>query len=495
MNDYSDFKSEYNELLSKVTDDLGESFAALASPTLSKQETVTNLYKMVCNRDLGRYPWFDLLLFVPKVIYSLLRMVFVILLVGKTTIPAQAVVFRSWLEPKCVSSDVVIDEHFRKLPDIISSDNTVASLLHPYDYTLILPYHKKIKAANNIFLTITVLGITDVIRLHVDYMLTGLARVCKPYFFRGQDVSQFIKRSLLLDFLKMRSFTAYQEKYIANRIATLNPKSYVYVFENQSWEKVSCSIMHRHGVRAIGVQGSGFSPIFLNFFPTKKDATRSAQCYSSPSVILTVGENFTKKMNAEGCYIVPILTFGALRFDYDNNSQGYIVQAPDTKIYKKILYAFPVHISQYRDIIGDLIDVFGESDIIVDLKFHPQYRFVNLDIILPNNFNIVGNIDQKAFRHTYDFVLFNDNSFGLESLMLGVKSYQYAINGECIDNRFFYFNLWSTCLNKNGLIDLRHQFSDSSLDKMFNVNEVRSFINLTYKADYDLDLFKKWAIN
>ena len=68
--DYSEYHDEYNELLSKVADDLGGSFAALASPTLSKQETVTNLYDMICKNDLGGIPWVDLLLFMPRVIYS-----------------------------------------------------------------------------------------------------------------------------------------------------------------------------------------------------------------------------------------------------------------------------------------------------------------------------------------------------------------------------------------------------------------------------------------
>jgi len=113
---------------------------------------------------------------------------------------------------------------------------------------------------------------------------------------------------------------------------------------------------------------------------------------------------------------------------------------------------------------------------------------------LPSNFNIVGCVDQRTFRFTYDFVLFNDNSFGLESLILGVRSYQYAVNDFGIDDRFFYFNLWEKFIKKDDLAQLRLQLSNSSLDKNFDINEVRSFINSTYKSHYDLDLFKAWTL-
>jgi len=493
--DYSEYHDEYNELLSKVADDLGGSFAALASPTLSKQETVTNLYDMICKNDLGGIPWVDLLLFMPRVIYSSLRMIFVILLVGKATIPERAVIFRSWLEPRCVGTGMVVDEHFRDLPDRISIDNTAVSLLHPYDYKLILSYYKKSKTAKNIFLTITVLGIADVMRLHIDYLFTGWVRIRGAYLFHGQDASSLINRSLLFDFIKMRSFMAFQEKYITEKIARFRPKSYVYVFENQSWEKISCKIMHKHSVKLIGVQGSGFSPVFLNFFPTEADARRCVKHDCAPDVIFTVGENFVRKMTSEGCYNTPVLTFGALRFNYEKDWQGYVVQTPIELIFNKILYAFPVHVSQYKDIIKDLIEVFGGSEIKVDLKLHPQYASINLGVDLPRNFNIVDAVNKKTFRHTYDFVLFNDNSFGLESLMLGVKSYQYAMDAMCIDDRFFYFDLWDACIGKEGLFDLRNQIIEGVLDKTYNIPAVRKYINLTYSSVHNIGLFKEWALS
>lgn len=494
MMDWSDYHGDYNALLSQVSNDLRGSFAALSSPTLSKQETVTYLYSRILSGNLGGAPWLDLLLFLPKIFFSLIRMTFVFFLLGKITLPKGGVIFRSWLVPKCVNSDVILDEYFRKLPEMISADEVAVSLLHPTDFKLIASYYRKKKRKNNIFITISVLSFFDIIKLHVDYAFTGLVRVRKEYFFREKNITQFINQSLLLDYLRMRSFTAYQEKYIAKKVAASSPKAYVYVFENQSWEKVACNVLQRAGVKTIGLQGSGFSPIFLNFLPTEQDAIMAAQSKLSPNVIFTVGECFTKKMNEGGYYAAPLLSFGALRFEYMKDSQGYIIQPPVKKISKKILYAFSVHKSQYKEIIKDLIDVFGESDVVVDLKFHPQYRAVNLGLNLPSNFNIVGVIDQKTFRFTYDFVLFNDNSFGIESLILGVRSYQYAVNDSGIDDRMFYFNLWNTFVKKEDLVLLRQQLSNSSLDKAFDIDEVRSFINSTYKAHPDLDLFRSWVL-
>ena len=65
--------------------------------------------------------------------------------------------------------------------------------------------------------------------------------------------------------------------------------------------------------------------------------------------------------------------------------------------------------------------------------------FIDLDgSPLPENFNIVSDVDMDILRDTYDCILFNDNSFGIESLLKGVKSYQYSRDGSFSDDRFMY---------------------------------------------------------
>jgi hypothetical protein len=46
------FLGEYNQLLSKALNELNYSQPAIASPTLNKQETITFLYKNICDNTV-----------------------------------------------------------------------------------------------------------------------------------------------------------------------------------------------------------------------------------------------------------------------------------------------------------------------------------------------------------------------------------------------------------------------------------------------------------
>jgi hypothetical protein len=229
----------------------------------------------------------------------------------------------------------------------------------------------------------------------------------------------------------------------------------------------------------IGYQSSGFSPLFLNFFPTKSDALGRP----SPDILLTVGDAFTDYMCSHAEYVVPVKTFAALRFSYPTENSRYIVKKPNEVVYRRLLYAFSVHKKQYAGIIADLVSVFGNSKIEIDLRFHPlylqdQHAFA---IDLPDNFHIIFELDKDAINATYDCVLFNDNSFGLESLLCGVKAYQY--NRECvfIDDRFIRFELWNPNLCFEDLFGLRNSIIDGTFDKTVSTNKVCDYINYLYK--------------
>ena len=48
------FKDKYSNLISQVASDNLGNFAALSSPTLSKQETVTGLFEIIKNDNVSR---------------------------------------------------------------------------------------------------------------------------------------------------------------------------------------------------------------------------------------------------------------------------------------------------------------------------------------------------------------------------------------------------------------------------------------------------------
>jgi len=476
------YRGEYNNILSQVAIDLGARFSVIANPTLSKQETVTKLHTYICEEArTGKkkfFPWKSFFQFIPRLILMSFNLIYASLRFRVKTLPPDCIYFRTWLVPQSFHGGDIRDEYFRSLPDDLrSSDNVIVSF-QPLDYSLLNKF-RSFNKKDNYIIGVGFLNIFDIIKLIGEYVFTSYLKIKDDYIYDDFNISPLINHSLLEDYLKLRSFQAYQEKYICKKIRPFNLKAFVYVFENQSWEKVCCSFLKEESVKLVGYQSSGFSPVFLNFFPTVQDA----EIQPMPDIILTVGELFTKYLLEHGNFRVPIKTYSALRFSYPSNGYNYSVLSPNENILKKILYAFPVQFSQYQDIINDLSEVFGDSSIMVDLKFHPCIKQSKIDMLscIPDNFNIVTGVDVSLLSDNYDAVLFNDNSFGIESLLMGVRSYQYDRTNRFDDERFFYFDLWNTHLDYDGLLSLHDELRKYTYIKAYDVSSVSDYLNRMYR--------------
>lgn len=480
--DENDYFVEYNNLLSLAAVELGDNFAAIASPTLSKQETVTNLHNYICTQARTRkepiFPWGSLGQFIPRLALAVFNLVYTSLRFRVKQLPPNSIYFRTWLVPRCFQGEELVDDYFRNLPtDLSRGDNVIVSF-QPLDYSL-LTKTWKLNKKDNYIVAVGLLSITDIFKLMIDYIFTARLQIKGSYNYKNQDITPAINQSLLLDYLRLRSFQAYQERYICRKLLKFNLKAFIYVFENQSWEKACCSTLNRQDTRLVGYQSSGFSPIFLNFFPTKLDA----KIQPMPDVILTVGDLFTKYLLDHGNFEIPVRTFAALRFCYPNDGTRYEALEPNPKLLRKILYAFPVQVSQYPATLDNLLKVFANTSIEVDLKFHPilKKREVRAFSSLPSNFNVVDRIDMSRLADTYDLILFNDNSIGIESLLMGVRSYQYDTSKRSNDERFFYFDLWDTHLDHVGVTLLRDQILRGSYKKDYDVPAVTDYLNSMYR--------------
>lgn len=477
------FKDKYSNLISQVASDNLGNFAALSSPTLSKQETVTGLFEIIKNakprKFLNRRLIFIALInFFPRLIYMFSRLIFISIFNKPKKLSKNSIIFKTWLVPKSFNKSGIVDDYFRKLITELETNYKVIVSFTTYDIELVKKF-KKVNTKSNYIQSYGLLSFFDILKLFTEYIFKGHLNIKLRYYLNKIDVTNKIKLSLLLDYLELRSFDAYAEKYKTEILIKTEPKAFIYIFENQSWEKVVCSILNKNNIYTIGYQSSGFSPVFLNFFPTLKDS----EIMPTPNIILTVGDNFTKYLKENGNYKIPLKTFAALRFDYMAKMGKYIVEKPNLKIHKKIIYAFSVHIDQYKSIIEDLKEVFKNQEIAVHLKIHPLYKIHELEkkIKLPTNFKFITNIDSDLLKDSYDFILFNDNSFGIEALLQGVKSYQYDKHGLFLDDRFIYFDLWKTNYVLNDLITLRNSLIDGSYNKSFSIEEIAIYINLMYK--------------
>ena len=474
--------SKYSKLISEVALDFSSNFAALASPTLSKQETVTGLSSLILKNkkgeeELKKRIFKALLKFFPRLIFFFYRLSYSSFFF-KSKIPKNSIIFRTWLVPRSFKNGELVDDYFRELINQIEGKYKILVSFTSLDVKILRKF-KKLNKKSNFINSYSLLSFFDIIKLLSNFLFKGLVKPKKKYFLDGYDVTNFIKYSLLLDYLEFRSFEAFAENYKTNILIKSNPKAYVYIYENQSWEKVVNSILKENNVLSIGYQSSGFSPVFLNFFPNKIDASRMLM----PNVLLTVGNNYTKYLKENGCYNILVQTFAALRFSYPHISGKYIVEKPVSKRHSRILYAFPVQIDQYESLIKDLIELFINTEIQVDLKIHPLYQTHEIDkkITLPINFKIISNVDINNLKHNYDFVLFNDNSFGIEALLKGVKSYQYDPKGLFLDDRYMYFDLWKVNYKFKDIAKLRDLLIENKYEKEFSKDLVSLYINQMYK--------------
>jgi hypothetical protein len=108
------YRSIYNKLISEVALEFPDSFAALASPTLSKQETVTSLYISI-NKSIEsgylkpKFPWLSYLQFAPRLVLMFFRVMYASLRFKVKSLPEGAVVFRTWLVPRCFKNSTLVD--------------------------------------------------------------------------------------------------------------------------------------------------------------------------------------------------------------------------------------------------------------------------------------------------------------------------------------------------------------------------------------------------
>lgn len=483
----------FNQVVSVVFKEFDCNFAALASPTLSKQETVTALHQSIreyIRRGISAppFPWRRLFEFIPRVLLMFARVAYASVRFRVHSIPEGAVVFRTWLVPRSLAGSALADDYFRQLPEDLAAHEKVVVSFTSTDMGL-LNHFGRVRRGDYQIVSYGLLSLLDVLKVFWDYVSTALIKTQQKYILDGSDVTAYINHSLLLDYLGLRSFEAYAEKYKCQKLIKHNIKAFVYVFENQSWEKACCATLRGHGIRLIGYQSSGFSPIFLNFFPTEQDARQ----HPMPDILLTVGDYFCRYLLEHGHYSIPVESFAALRFSYPTDGNRYAVLPPNPQILGRILYAFPVHIEQYTDIIIDLIQVFRDSGVEVELKLHPLYRLSDVRGIfrLPDNFRIVTDVAMDSLRDTYDCVLFNDNSFGIEALLKGVKSYQYSRDGSFADDRFMYFDLWQVNYQLADLQRLKYSIQSRSYDKDFELEAVADYINRMYRP-YTRDAFDRF---
>jgi len=148
------------------------------------------------------------------------------------------------------------------------------------------------------------------------------------------------------------------------------PKTLVYVYENQPWEKILLLSFRRDlpNTKLIGVQHAPFSDRYLSIFPSK----RQWQDGTAPDILLTIGDEFLNQLISKGAPPDRVAIGGSLRMPHLANTTKYAPNKSSNQI-KQILVSCPMEKTQAIELSTKAIyatqDIKGVE---VLINFHPS---------------------------------------------------------------------------------------------------------------------------
>ena len=206
----------YGKVISRAAELCSDKFAALASPTFSKQEAITHLAESI-KAGIGEgqrnphFPWCQVVEFIPRLILMFARVSYAAMRFRTRRIPEGAVYFRTWLVPSSFLRGALVDDYFRQLPEDLAVHEKVVVSFTSTDVGL-LNHFGRMRRDDCQIISYGLLSLLDVLKLFWDYVSTALIKTQQKYILGGSDVTAYINHSLLLDYLGLRSFEAYAEK-------------------------------------------------------------------------------------------------------------------------------------------------------------------------------------------------------------------------------------------------------------------------------------------
>lgn len=409
--------------------------------------------------------------------------------------PRYEAVVRSYFDYRCKDSDGRMrEEYFGPfMIDLVKNKKTLVifKLIHRSDLIKYMALSKKADFDSS--LIETMLTPLAVIKAFWSYLFSKI-KITDQYTYKGIDLTPLLQKALNDDYKMLRGLGVYIEHEVVKVVMQYNPDYVFYPFENQCWEKMYPFVKHKNGhlkTCIVGFQHTGLSYKLLNYFPTIIDCRPEL----FPDKIFTVGRIFSRLLKEKAVYPCEVTEGAALRHQHLVSDGRYLCTQRTTKYHMSIAYAFSYDISKYKKIIEALIAVFGDTNISVYLKIHPIY--VKKDIInelkltLPKNILMAKKLTWDEIYNRIDFVLYDDNSVGIEAMINGVKSFLFDVGEPIYDcNRMYYFEGWETTLTKEQANEIKECYGKNHYDKMLSLDKTNDYINDYYTAYSNESNFK-----
>ena len=390
------------------------------------------------------------------------------------------------------------EEYFGLLPEELGSENNVLIV-----YTLVhrtikeaYKFSQKSSSAKNFEarLTDSLLTPWTIIKSMFLFLFSHI-ELKEKIVFKGCDITALIQKSLDEDYQNTGALHVYFEREIAKKILKMTRKRVMFPYENQTWEKVYPFLREKLGFKAsiLGYQHTGVSFKLMQYFPSRIEKHLPL----FPDKIVTVGKIIADLLREKANYPCPIVPGAALRHQKIMKDGKVYVKSASTTVHRNIAYAFSYDIRNYPPIIRTLNDVFGNSEIKVYLKFHPDYKQENilkdLSFGIANNLIPASTIPWEDVYADIDLVLYSDNSIGLEGMANGCKTLHVDIDEPILHaERLFYFDLWKPSISDKELFRLKEEIVNGIFDKTFPTEKVSEYLNnyfIAYRKEH-ISIFK-----
>lgn len=330
-------------------------------------------------------------------------------------------VLRSWFYDKSISSNMdYADSYFGGLPQylvhrhknliviagIMGNSSVLIKKMAKCEDILIIPQEYFIRYLDYILIPIK----TFLNRIKIDTRC----------ILGGVDVTDLIKEELKRNYriFEIKSNIIYYY-YIKRLIEQINIDTFVFTFENHSWEKMSVLAFKKYSpkTKTIGYQHASISKSYLNFFPSEFEKA----IIPLPDKIISLGTETKRILEKYGRYPEDRIRVGcALRFEYLHNSKKF-----DRK--KRNFIFVPLTISKYES--TKLIN-FIHNSLSADKKYkvilrsHPATPFSGIEkelgFKLSENFQASTNVSMLDDFEKSDIVLYTGTTVCMEALMMGL---------------------------------------------------------------------------
>jgi hypothetical protein len=263
------------------------------------------------------------------------------------------------------------------------------------------------------------LSITGTIRMALGTLAAVPKRRRYPKLDRI-DVSDIMHDDARNDWMDKRPASSMMlREAVRNwRMAGLPVDSFIYPFENHTWEKVYCMALREFypSAEITGYQHSIAPEMLLNYFFSKEETP----VLPFPDRVITTGMTTERLFKRSGYSPKAVVRGGAIRFSYLTEPGSITRKVPRKPV---VLVAFSFSRNETIELYSKVKEALGKAGgHIVVLKFHPDvpYDYVADDIgALPENFSVSDRPIRELLSESTCLV-YTTSSASLEALYLGI---------------------------------------------------------------------------